>query len=81
MNETKHLPPVLTTEDVRDRYRCGKNLAQKYVREIKAYNGGGALGRGRVTAEEVYRFERRNLAGTTEKTNAEENGGTNKWIY
>lgn len=53
--------PVLTTEDVAARYLCGKTRAQQYVREIKAYNGGGALGRGRVTAEEVERWERRNI--------------------
>ena len=55
------LAPVLTTEDIGRRYRCGRNTASRYVREIKAYNGGGALGKGRVTAEEVIRYERRNF--------------------
>ena len=58
------LAPILTTEDIRARYRCSLNNAQKYIREIKAYNGGGALGRGRVTTEEVQRYERRKI--TTE---------------
>ena len=55
------LAPVLTTEDIGRRYRCGRNTASRYVREIKAFNGGGALGKGRVTAEEVVRYERRNF--------------------
>ena len=62
---TETLAPVLTTEDIGRRYRCGRNTASRYVREIKAFNGGGALGKGRVTAEEVVRYERRNF--TTEK--------------
>ena len=58
---TETLAPVLTTEDIGRRYRCGRNTASRYVREIKAFNGGGALGKGRVTAEEVVRYERRNF--------------------
>lgn len=59
--QTEQLAPVLTTEDIGRRYRCGRNTAGRYLREIKAYNGGGALGKGRVTAEEVIRYERRNF--------------------
>lgn len=64
MNETLTLQLILTTADVMDRYRCSRHTAEKYVREIKAYNGGGALGKGRVTAEEIQRYERRHF--TTE---------------
>lgn len=53
--------PVLTTADLEARYMCGTTRARQYLREIKAYNGGGALGRGRVTVEEVERWERRNI--------------------
>lgn len=65
MQPEELMGPVLTTEDIGRRYRCGRNTAGRYLREIKAYNGGGALGKGRVTAEEVVRYERRNF--TTEK--------------
>lgn len=58
---TETLAPVLTTADIGRRYRCGRNTAGRYLREIKAFNGGGALGKGRVTAEEVVRYERRNF--------------------
>ena len=67
--QTEQLAPVLTTEDIGRRYRCGRNTASRYVREIKAFNGGGALGRGRVTAEEVVRYERRNFNTTEEPKN------------
>lgn len=66
---TETLAPVLTTEDIGRRYRCGRNTASRYVREIKAFNGGGALGKGRVTAEEVVRYERRNFNTTEEPKN------------
>ena len=61
MQPEELMGPVLTTEDIGRRYRCGRNTAGRYLREIKAYNGGGALGKGRVTAEEVVRYERRNF--------------------
>lgn len=61
MQPEELMGPVLTTEDIGRRYRCGRNTASRYVREIKAFNGGGALGKGRVTAEEVVRYERRNF--------------------
>ena len=64
MTYASTLQLILTTADVMDRYRCSRHTAEKYVREIKAYNGGGALGKGRVTAEEVQRYERRHF--TTE---------------
>ena len=67
MQPEELMGPVLTTEDIMRRYRCSKNTACRYVREIKAFNGGGALGRGRVTAEEVVRYERRNFNTTTEE--------------
>ena len=65
--QPEQLPPILTTEDLGRRYRCGRNTAGRYLREIKAYNGGGALGKGRVTAEEVVRYERRKFNTTTEE--------------
>ena len=61
MTTNDSMGPVLTTEDIGRRYRCGRNTAGRYLREIKAFNGGGALGKGRVTAEEVVRYERRNF--------------------
>lgn len=67
MQPEELMAPVLTTEDIGRRYRCGRNTASRYVREIKAFNGGGALGKGRVTAEEVVRYERRNFNTTTEE--------------
>ena len=68
MQPEELMGPVLTTEDIGRRYRCGRNTAGRYLREIKAYNGGGALGKGRVTAEEVIRYERRNFNTITEET-------------
>ena len=53
--------PVLTTADLEARYKCAITRARQYLREIKAYNGGGALGKGRVTVEEGERWERRNI--------------------
>lgn len=53
--------PVLLLTDIRQRYACAKNRAYRYIREIKAYNGGGALPGAKVTATELERWETRNI--------------------
>jgi len=58
MNTTK---PVLLLTDIRERYACARNRAYRYIREIKTYNGGGALPGAKVTAEEIERWERRKI--------------------
>ena len=58
----------LDAQDIKERYGCGLCKAYSIIRGIRDFNGGGALGPGKVLVSELEYWET-NRGGQERRTN------------